>query len=337
MQKFPKILIGIAVMLAVFILAGPRAEGIDSRAAVDHIPAAPDSLEQFISLKERSANLKPDNHARIIWNNPATRQKTEYALVYLHGFSASQGEGDPIHEEFARRYGMNAYLARIAGHGLDTPEPFHDLTASGMVESAAEALLIGKQLGEKIILMSCSTGGTLSLYLAASYPDDVHSLILYSPNVDVYDKQAWVLTMPWGLQVARVVTGSDFREWAPPQAARQYWYAKYRLEGAAAMKKMVNETMTAENFERIKQPMLLLYYFKDENERDFVVSIDRMKEMFDQVSTPESQKQAFAMPETGNHVLCSKFFSKDLDGVRTRTYAFTEGILGIQPAQLMDH
>ncbi len=333
MRKLPKILTGILVIFAVFILAGPRVEGIDREKANYSLPDDPVKLEQYILTKEQSVKLKPDNQARILWHDPQVKQKTEYALVYLHGFSASQEEGDPVHEEFARRYGMNAYLARISGHGMDTQEPFIDLTAKGMVESAEEALAIGQSLGEKVILMSCSTGGTLSLYLAAQYPNDVDGLILYSPNVDVYDKKAWIITMPWGLQVARMVTGSEYREWSPPEGARQYWYAKYRLEGAAALKKLVNETMTEANFKRIDQPLLLLYYYKNDEERDLVVSIERMQEMFDQVSTPTDKKRAYAMPDAGNHVLCSRFFSQDLDGVREKTFAFTEEVLGLSPVK----
>ena len=41
--------------------------------------------------------VKPENEARIIWQNDSLKNKTEYAVVYLHGFSASQEEGDPVH------------------------------------------------------------------------------------------------------------------------------------------------------------------------------------------------------------------------------------------------
>ncbi len=57
------------------------------------------------------------------------KNKTEYSLVYLHGFSASQAEGDPVHRNIAKLFGCNLYLSRLAEHGIDTAEPMMNLTA----------------------------------------------------------------------------------------------------------------------------------------------------------------------------------------------------------------
>ena len=71
------------------------------------VPAAPAALEKYIHDQEAAHKLKPDNEARIMWFNDSLKQKTEYAVVYLHGFSASQEEGDPIHYQFAQKFGCN--------------------------------------------------------------------------------------------------------------------------------------------------------------------------------------------------------------------------------------
>src|SRR6478609_10733747 len=65
------------------------------------VPGDAAALEQYIANNESKHVIKPNNEARIIWND-STKQKTEYAVVYLHGFSASQMEGDPIHHRFAK-------------------------------------------------------------------------------------------------------------------------------------------------------------------------------------------------------------------------------------------
>ena len=51
-------------------------------------------------MKKATHRLKPDNEARIVWAD-SSRQKTAYAIVYLHGFSASLGEGDPTDTDIA--------------------------------------------------------------------------------------------------------------------------------------------------------------------------------------------------------------------------------------------
>ena len=62
-------------------------------------------------------------------------------------------------------------------------------------------------LEKKVILMSCSTGGTLSIYLAAKFPDQVHAQILYSPNIAIADPTAKMLTGPWGEAMLSSIVG----------------------------------------------------------------------------------------------------------------------------------
>jgi hypothetical protein len=64
-------------------------------------------------------------------------------VVYLHGFSASQEEGDPVHYEFAQKFGCNLYLSRLEDHGVDTTQPLANVTADRLWNSAKEAYAIG--------------------------------------------------------------------------------------------------------------------------------------------------------------------------------------------------
>src|SRR5450432_3299711 len=77
------------------------------------IPAVPSiiGLENFVSANEAAHKLRPDNEARIVWANDSTKQKTSFAIVYLHGFSALQEDGNPIHRNIAKQFGCNLYLA----------------------------------------------------------------------------------------------------------------------------------------------------------------------------------------------------------------------------------
>ena len=123
--------------------------------------------------------------------------------MYLHGFSASPMEGDPLHRELAERYGANLYLPLLSGHGLDNPESFKDLMPRDLIMSARRAITIGTALGKKVILMSCSTGSTVGTYVASYNPDLIHAHLMYSPNIDLKDKKSRLIVNPWGLQMAR--------------------------------------------------------------------------------------------------------------------------------------
>ena len=288
-------------------------------------------LENYITCIESAHHLRPNNEARVVWANDSVKQKTDYAIVYLHGFSASQEEGNPVHRNIAKQFGCNLYLARLAEHGMDTTEQLVNLTPENYWKSAQQALAIGKQLGNKVILMGTSTGGTQALQLAATYPNEVAALVLYSPNIAINDPKAWLLNNPWGLQIARLVKGSPYLVADDTRPIyRQYWDRPYRMEATIALEEMLETTMNKETFSKVKQPTLLLYYYKDEQHQDRIVKVSAMKEMFDQLATKDSDKRAIALPLTENHVIASPIKSKDVAGVERETKSFLEQVIHLQ-------
>ncbi len=298
------------------------------------MPAVPEQsakLEEYILEKESAHKIKADNEARIVWVNDTARNKTEYAIVYLHGFAASQEEGDPVHRNIAKKFGCNLYLARLAEHGLDTIDAMKKLTADKYWESAKEALAIGKQLGNKVILMGTSTGGTNALQLAAAYPNDVEALILLSPNIAINDPNAWLLNNPWGLQIATMVVGTRYIDSKDQRDIyKKYWYSHYRLEAAVALEEMLETSMNKETFNKITEPTLLLYYYKDEVHQDSTVKVQPMKEMLAQLSTPANLKRDIPMPNTGDHVIGNPLKSKDVEGVEREIEKFMIEVLRIE-------
>jgi pimeloyl-ACP methyl ester carboxylesterase len=293
-------------------------------------PQQPDELEKYVRDQEQKHKLKPDNEARIIWAD-STRQRTPYSIVYLHGFSASQKEGDPVHLNFAKEFGCNLYLARLADHGVDTTEQLLYFTPDRWWESCKEALAIGKALGDKVILMSTSTGGTMALILAAEYPEQVHALINMSPNIAINNPTAWLLNDPWGLQIARMVIGSDYQT-IPYDSARQiYWNGKYRLESLTQLEELIEDKMNHETFQKVRQPSLTLYYYKNDTAQDPTVKVSAMLEMNKQLGTPEDLKVAIPVPNAGFHVIGSSLVSKDLETVQNEVRKFAIEKLKMEP------
>lgn len=322
MKGFRIFLIIASFLLLIYMLGPCPSQPIFSL-ILPEVPAAPTELENFVSAMEAKHKLKPNNEARIVWANDSLKIPTTYALVYLHGFSASQEEGNPVHRQIAKEFGYNLYLSRLAEHGIDTTEQLMNLTADKLWESAKLAFTIGKRLGRKIILMGTSTGGTLALQLAAAYPNDVAGLILYSPNIAINDPAAPLLNNPWGLQIARIVKGSNYL--TPPDTRaiyKQYWNSPYRLEAAVALEELVECTMKESTFKKIKQPVLALYYYKDENHQDQVVKVEAIKNMVNELGTNDALKTAIALPLVGDHVQASPIRSKDVHSVLLETEKF---------------
>lgn len=170
-MTFLKILLAVVIVLIIVYLLGPKPATPVYNNVLPAVPAIDSGLEKYIADGEAKHSIKPNNEARIVWANDSAKQKTEYAIVYLHGFSASQEEGNPVHRNIAKQFGCNLYLSRLSQHGIDTVDALVNLTAENLWESAKQAYAIGKQLGNKVILMGTSTGGSLALQLAASYPE----------------------------------------------------------------------------------------------------------------------------------------------------------------------
>ncbi len=327
MKLLKKILFAVAIIVVVFLL-GPSPKTPEYSTPLPSIPESNDELIQYVASLEKRHTIKPDNEARIVWHNDSLKNKTEYAIVYLHGFSASQEEGNPVHRNTAKQLGANLYLARLSGHGIDTSDALLHMTATSLWETAKEAYAIGKQLGKKVILMGTSTGGTLALQLAATYPE-IAGLILLSPNIAINDPNAWITNNPWGLQIARLVKGGKMNI-VPnkPDIYKKYWNDQYRLEAVTELEELLETTMTKETFEKIKQPVLTLYYYKNEKEQDPVVKVSAMKKMFEQLSTPSSLKKMVPIPNAGNHVLGSPIQSKDVVTVEQEAVAFLKEVFG---------
>jgi esterase/lipase len=331
MKKLIKITFPILLVVGIYFL-GPSPDRPVYDTSLPQVPSDPTSLEQYIQANESKHNVKPDNEARIVWYDSA-KPKTEYAIVYLHGFSASQMEGDPTHRKIAAEYGCNLFLSRLADHGVDTTESLLLYTADRAWNSAKEALAIGKQIGKKIIVMSTSTGGTLALKLAAEYPDDVQALINLSPNIAINHPAAFILNDPWGLQIARMVMGGDYRTTGANEEKSQYWNNEYRLESTVQLQELVESSMTKKTFEKIEQPSLTLYYYKDEEHQDPEVKVSAMLEMNKQLSTPDSLKVEKAIPNAGEHVIGGSIVSKDVESVYQAIDEFMSLKLHLQKTQ----
>src|SRR5690606_18557665 len=175
-----------AIILAVIYLLGPREKLQELNGNYPPVPIEANELEAYVSQKEDTVKgLKPNNAARIIWADSLNKGKTPYSIVYIHGFGASPMEGDPVHRKLAEHFGANLYLARLSEHGIKRNNALRYLTAEKLVADAREAYMIGKSLGDKVIVVGTSMGGALSLILAAER-SDIHSVLLYSPCIVEY-------------------------------------------------------------------------------------------------------------------------------------------------------
>ena len=131
-MRIIKWFIGFIAIAGIVYLAGPKPATPVYNTALPTIPGEPAALEALIQSNEQKNKVRPNNEARIVWANDSVKQKTPYAIVYLHGFSASQEEGNPVHQQIAKEFGCNLYLARLSEHGIDTTDALINMTAASL-------------------------------------------------------------------------------------------------------------------------------------------------------------------------------------------------------------
>ena len=329
MKRFGKWFSGILLVLLVVYFAGPKPSKPDFTHHEANFPSSLTDLERNINYSEHAVRrLKPDNQARIIWADSLKKEKTKIVFLYLHGFSASQAEGDPVHKDLAKKYNANLFLSRLAEHGIERGDStMINLSAGELEASAEDALAIAKKLGDEVVVIGTSAGGALTLFLASRHPE-IKAIVLYSPCVKLFDNTAVILDKPWGLQIARLVSGGPTKKFqSDSQAHAKYWQLNYRIEALVALQNLISNTMRPEVFEKIKCPVFLGYYFKNEIEQDNTVSVPAMLKMFGELGTPEALKEKIAFPNAGAHVIASYIRSKDWQDVEMETDKFLSGVV----------
>lgn len=333
MKKILKYSLGFAFVAIATYFSGPK----PAKPRFNNVPVIlPDSLvalEQQINAEEKvTKGIRPDCEARIVWADSAKKEKTAVAFLYIHGFSASQEEGDPVHTNLAKKYGANLYLARLAGHGIDLGDnTMKDLTTDELIQSAEKSLAIAQKLGQEVVVVSTSFGSALTLYLASKHPE-IKAIVLYSPCIKVFDPKAELLDNHWGLHLAKLVTGSYIRDFKPQNPNHQkYWSTHYHLNGAIALQNFLTNVMTPETFAQVKCPTFVGYYYRNEQEQDNVVSVKAMLEMYQKLGVASQDKRLVNFPKAGYHVIASYVLSKDIEGVEQQTTSFLKEVVGLKP------
>ena len=209
------------------------------------------------------------------------------------------------------------------GHGIAGATPLEDFTADAYLASALEALAVAKTLGEQVIVLGTSNGGTLSLILGND--PQVVSIGLFSPNIRIINPLAGIATLPWGLEIAIAAAGTEYHVMQNVISPKEdFWTTRYHMQSITHVQKLLEVAMIPETYAKIKVPVFMGYYYKDKENQDDVVSVDAMLEMFKHLGTPDSQKEKMAFPETGDHVMTSYLTSKDIESVTKETIRFFE-------------
>ena len=144
-----------AVSVALVILFGPRVVVNETTEPV----VVPDDVSAWLDESEAQVSgLREGEGKEVVWFD-SVGARTARSVVYVHGFSADRHELDPIPQVLADSLGANLFFTRLTGHGRDN-DAMGEATVQDWFQDIAEAVAVGRRLGDEVILLGTSTGGT---------------------------------------------------------------------------------------------------------------------------------------------------------------------------------
>ena len=297
-------------VISIVFLAALTAMALGPRPVIDETihfdPATIGSdLDAWLAQREAAvAKLKDGAQKEVVWADPAAKARTPLAIVYLHGFSATKWEIRPVPDRIAAELGANLYLARLTGHGADG-EALAAASMNNWLNDVAEAIAIGERLGDKVLLVGVSTGGTLAAW-AAGKPQlmrNVVGMVLISPNFELRAASIGLLNMPWGQEILPRVFG-DTRSFEPVNEAHgKWWTTRYPSEAVFPMAALLKVTKDQDE-ENLALPALVFV-----SPRDKVVDPGTTRRKFAQWGGPSELVEITNAGDPYQHVIAGDILS----------------------------
>jgi esterase/lipase len=269
------------------------------------IPQRLERLDSYLGSRESTVRpIKANCEKKIVWNG-GKREKTAYAIVYIHGFSASRMETWPLCDHLAAFMGANLFYTRLNGHGQDG-SAMGLAQVENWLDDGLEAITIGSRIGDRVILIGTSTGGTLATWLAAHHKTAplIHRLVLLSPNFFPKNPIAIAALWPAAMRLYEKLFGTWRSITLTNSMQARYWTAKYPIKAIATMMKLVCLAWKAD-LRQAKMPVLMLV-----NPWDPVINVTLALLRFRRFPSRRKKVVYFkGSKDLGRHVLAGKVIS----------------------------
>ena len=221
-------------------------------------------LDQYLKNKESQfSDLKKNVQKKIIWSRKKNT-KTKISIVYIHGFSASSEEVRPLPDLIGKDIRANIFYTRLTGHGRSS-DAMGLSSISNWVNDLHEAIEIGSRIGQKVILISTSTGGTLSAISALNdyLSNTILGYIFISPNFGINHKLANLISWPYSEYWLHLFIGKTRTIKPRNELDKKFWTLSYPTKALIPMARLVKK-INNKNFSNVSNPALFYFSMDDE-------------------------------------------------------------------------
>ncbi len=234
----------------------------------------------------------------------AVLDPTEWAVTYLHGFSASRQESAPLAYLVAESLRANCFHTRFCGHGLP-PAELGRARLADWLDDLREARDLSRALGRRQLWIATSTGATLVLgFLACESIWQPDILILQSPNLGPAHPLSSIAYLPAARRWAPWLLGRTWYWKTCNDLHRRYWTCPYPTIANFTMMESVRLAQRSD-LSRIRCPVLCFYCPQDE-----IVRTDRIRHYFQRLGSPS--KELYLIEDPGDprkHILAGDILS----------------------------
>lgn len=309
MESLTRILALVFSVLVLFVgfafLFGPREPAAISIKDFDRIITGdPDA---YLAQAEAAFDdVTNGAQKRIVWAGERRGSRTPLAIIYLHGFAATSEELRPVPDRVAAALGANLVFARLAGHGRGG-EALAQVSMNDWLNDLAEAMAIGRKIGERVVIMGTDLGGTLAAFGAidGKIKPGLAGIVLISPNFGLRAVGARFLDMPYARQLLPLLVGGT-RITAPlSDAHAKWWTTSYPTVAVLPTAALVN-IMQDLPFEAARIPALFIV-----DDADRVVSTDAARDIERRWGGPSDLVEFHLGPDDdpARHVLAGDILS----------------------------
>ncbi len=325
MNRKVKLLVLLAACVGLGVAIVPR----KSYQYQEHtLPAAFDEFYESQLKASQKLNARSGCEERLVRYAP----RTEYAILYVHGFGACRAEGEDVIDQIHTGLKANTYYIRLPGHGTNM-EDHAQARFEDYLNSVEDAMRMMPRLGHKVIVVGTSMGGLLAASAAANHPDQTYALILASPFFEFYRKEGNIAAYPGGTLLARAIMGGKIRDVRKKSGDtadsrvdgfENYWYDQQYVSALESLAKLKSAVSGPDLYGRITSPVLMLYYYRDESSQDKAANVKEMLEGFHQFGSftrPHPMNRSAAVIQ-GDHILLSRWVNSDRPFARKQIETF---------------
>ena len=219
-----------------------------------------EDIDSLLENQEKMVRaLRLGTEKKVLWAQ-GNGVKSKPSIVFIHGFSASRVEIDPVIDLIAAELSANVYFTRLRGHGQDG-RALGEATYEQLLDDTIEAIEIGKLIGDDVVLMGCSTGCSL-IHVALGQGYDIKEAIYISPNFGPKPIKGQALRIPGAKFLAPLVFGKEHSFVAKNDEYATCWTTKYPTKALFTIKTTVLAAHQIDH-RSIKVPMMM--WFSDED------------------------------------------------------------------------